>query len=173
MNLGKNDLHMLLDRGARTLRLFAPGGAVILSCEARTRAVNDSAPVNERYAPCPPGEFLLGPAIAKNTVPFGPWFLGLVDYDGHTGMGDNHRGGIGLHGGGSGLIAPFAPQQGWVWTLGCWRLANQDLESLVKITRPLRASGGRTFVTVAAPTPGAGLSDPNDWVLTDPLAPGE
>lgn len=168
MLLKPHDTHMILDRSARSLQLYAPGGVLLLEAEARNRTVNDAAPVNERYAPCPPGSFLLGPVIVKNTVPFGPFFLGLVDYDGYTTMSDNHRGGIGLHGGGSGLGAPFAPRQGFVWTMGCWRLQNADLETLVKIVRPLRTAGGRCFVTVVAPAPAAAALEPDDTVLTDP-----
>ena len=35
-----------------------------------------------------------------------------------------------IHGGGSGLSAPFAPRQGWVPTHGCLRMQNIDGEEL-------------------------------------------
>ncbi|MES2309690.1 MAG: RHS repeat-associated core domain-containing protein [Verrucomicrobiota bacterium] len=36
-----------------------------------------------------------------------------------------------IHGGGSGLKDPLAPQQGWYWTQGCTRMQNDDLAKLV------------------------------------------
>ncbi|MDR3563356.1 MAG: hypothetical protein P4N59_18245 [Negativicutes bacterium] len=38
-----------------------------------------------------------------------------------------------IHGGGSGLGDPFAPQQGWVPTYGCLRMQNADGEELSKL----------------------------------------
>lgn len=35
-----------------------------------------------------------------------------------------------IHGGGSGLEDPFSPYQGWVPTLGCLRMQNQDGEQV-------------------------------------------
>ncbi|MGH3578857.1 MAG: L,D-transpeptidase family protein, partial [Mycobacterium sp.] len=40
------------------------------------------------------------------------------------------RHGIGIHGGGTGLEDPYADEQGWVKTHGCFRVQNQDLRSL-------------------------------------------
>lgn len=127
--------HLILSRQSRTLSLYAATGALLLKGEARNRTVNDAAPVNERSAPCPPGEFLLGQPVLKDTPPFGPYYIPIRDYQGHDALAANHRSGIGIHGGGSGLPHWEAPAQGWRPTRGCWRLQNSLLEELVKHVR--------------------------------------
>lgn len=168
MLLKPHDTHMILDRSARSLQLYALGGTLLLECEAHNVTTNNAGAFSEHNAPCPPGQYLLGPPVEKNTVPFGKYFLLLADYDGHHTMAENGRSGVGLHGGGSGQPDPFAPHQGWTVTHGCWRLANASLEQLVSLLRPLRASGGRCFVTVATPAPGAEAA-----MIGDDLVEGE
>ena len=110
--------------------------------------MNDRGLPSEHWAPCPPGEFLIGAAVPKGTAPFGPFFLPLLDDANHHVMADNHRSGIGLHGGGSGLPDPLAPRQGWVWTHGCWRLQNQSLLSLVRLVSQCHLALGSVRCTV-------------------------
>jgi lipoprotein-anchoring transpeptidase ErfK/SrfK len=59
------------------------------------------------------------------------------------------RAGIGIHGGGSGLPAPFAARQGWAKTHGCVRVQNEDLTKLVKIVKGCLAAGGHVRLTVS------------------------
>jgi hypothetical protein len=160
VNLAPNDLHVVLDRAARTCRVFDHAGTLLLGCEARNRTVNDGAPVNERWAPCPPGIFRLGAPVAKNTAPFGPYFIPMEDWDAHHAMRDNGRSGIGLHGGGSGLPDPLTPNQGWVWTHGCWRFPNGSLKALVRLYDAARGQGGHGYATVVM-QPGA--LEPRVW----------
>lgn len=151
-----NDLHLLLSRADRRLKLFDAGGTLLYTAEARNRTVNDLAPPNQRWAPCPAGEFILGRPVRKATAPFGPFFIPLLDGSSppHV-MAENSRSGIGLHGGGSGLAEPFAPAQSppWVPTHGCWRLLNRDLLWLVGRLQVMTAHGGACRVTVEPWTP--------------------
>ena len=145
MDLKHGDLHMILDAADRTLKLFEPGGELVFGCEARNRTVYEGF---GHDAHCPPGEYSLGSPRAKNTIPFGPWFIPILDYAQHHTMIDFGRAGIGLHGGGSGLADPFADRQGWQITEGCWRLANIDLRRLVALVKPIQMAGGVVYCTV-------------------------
>ena len=123
----------------------------------------------------PPGEFLLGNPSRRGTVPFGDWFIPLLDYGAHHAMRDHRRSGIGLHGGGSGLTHPFAPQQSppWVPTHGCWRLLNRDLARLVTLLERCSEDGGVCYATVVVALPGAPADMLDDWAPVVPLAEGE
>lgn len=175
MNLQPHDLHVILDRTARTGRVFDHVGTLLLACEARNRTVNDGAPVNQRWAPCPPGVFRLGAPIPKNTAPFGAWFLPLEDWDAYHTIRGNGRVGIGIHGGGSGLPDPFAAHQGWVVTHGCWRLQNDDLRILAGQVQAAQKVKGMAYVTVVWPFGTAPATMPDDWadVPEDGLAEDE
>jgi hypothetical protein len=177
MPIGPRDRHLMLDRAARSARLFNSAGTVVFECEARNRTVNDHAPPDQRWAPCPAGEFLLGPPVKEGTMPFGPYFMELSDYGPYHAMRDHGRAGIGVHGGGSGLADPFAPRQGWVCTRGCWRIENDDLERLVEITGFVHQAGGQVSVTVVPWQPGAALpgAAPDDTIFPpeEQLAPDE
>src|SRR6266851_1232877 len=172
MNLGFHDLHMELDRATRRLKMFDTHHRIIFDCEARNRTV-----ANGQYyhnGNCPPGEFLLGPPRACGTIPFGPWFIVILDYGGYQTMAHYNRSGIGIHGGGSGLALPFAPCQGWQITHGCWRLQNEDLDKLARCVSQWASMGGKTFVTVADPGSAAAPSAlAEDYTPLATLAPGE
>lgn len=145
MDLQPNDLHFCFSNAQNSLKGFDPEGEEIFSCEARNRTVREGYGHDGR---CPLGTFHLGAPVPKGTVPFGPFFIPVVDYAGHHAMRDFGREGIGIHGGGSGLRDPFAPQQGWQVTEGCIRMMNHDLLALVALIRPLQKAGGTMYLTV-------------------------
>ena len=145
IDLKPGDLHLILDAGQRSSKLFKPNVTLIFGCEARNRTVNEG---EGHWGHCPPGEYCLGAPRAKNTVPFGPYFVPIVDFGNFHTMRDFGREGIGLHGGGSGLPDPFAPRQGWQITEGCWRYQNEDISHLVVLVKPIQMAGGVVYCTV-------------------------
>ncbi len=145
MKLDQEDLHAVIDAKAERLKVYAPGGQEVCDCECRNRTVN---PGESHWGHCPPGDFKLGVPVKKSTVPFGPFFIPVLDYLGQDTMQDFGRAGIGIHGGGSGLAHPFAPRQGWQITEGCFRLQNEDLEHLVHLINAAQQAGGVVYLTV-------------------------
>ena len=141
--------HIIFTAAARTCQVFDAGGALRLECEARNDTVE-----TEKHGPkfyghfgaCPVGEYSLGRARDNaaekpgELVAEGPYYVPLVDVNGLWLAND--RSDIGVHGGGTELPAPDAPEQGWAVTLGCWRLQNADLRRFVALT----ASGDRVTV---------------------------
>jgi hypothetical protein len=82
----------------------------------------------------PPGVWYLGEVTddkANGTMQaaYGWIFFDMVDCEGRE--DGNGRAGLGLHGGGSAAPAPLDPYQVLLPTLGCLRMHNQDLYSLV------------------------------------------
>lgn len=162
MNLGLSDLHMLLDAGARKLKVFSARHELVFECEARNRTVANGQLGHNGN--CPPGSYMLGNPSPRGTVPFGDWFVPILDYGANHAMREHRRSGIGIHGGGSGLAAPFAPQQSppWVPTHGCWRVLNQDLAKLAELLERCSEDGGVCYVTVTAAVPGAAEEGEDD-----------
>lgn len=177
MTLGVHDLHLILSRDSRTGRLYDSEGRLLLAFEARNRTTNDAAPVSQRDAPCPPGEFILGAPVPMGTPPFGAFFIPLEDYGDHHTMAENHRSGIGIHAGGSGLPHPLVQFQSppWVVTHGCWRVDGFHLQQLVNHVRLAQALKGTVFVTVEPFAAAAEPGDTGDWldVPFDQLDPDE
>ena len=56
---------------------------------------------------------------------------------------DNGRTGIAIHGGGSMLADPFAPEQDLKGTNGCTRCHNSDVNELIKLTKGLEKNGDK------------------------------
>jgi hypothetical protein len=160
MNLGLSDLHMLLDAGARKLKLFSARHELVFECEARNRTVANGQLGHNGN--CPPGSYMLGNPSPRGTVPFGDWFVPILDYDANHTLREHRRSGIGIHGGGSGLPFPFHAFQGWQVTRGCWRLQNMDLARLVTLLERCSEDGGVCYVTVTAAAPGAVEADGDD-----------
>lgn len=131
-------LHLVFNRASDELKAFALDGSLAWSAPCRNNTVE---PGFGHWGACPPGEYVLErpQALAPPEVPFGAWFIALDDPHGIWFAHDD-RAGIGIHGGGSGLPDPFAPQQGWQITEGCFRLQNADLAALVGILE-----GGERF----------------------------
>jgi hypothetical protein len=148
MELKPGDLHLCYSEAARKLKVFNDMGRELFECECRNSTVNNGT--YGHFGNCPPGEFVLGHPVFKNTVPFGPWFISVNDYDGHTSMQHWGRAGIGIHGGGSGLADPFADHQGWTITEGCLRCQNIDLKHLVQLVSRAQKAGRRCYITVSA-----------------------
>lgn len=142
-----NDLHAIFDDTTNRLKLFDATGRLVFACEARNDAV--AGPGFGHNGDCPRGEFVLAPPRPKGTPAFGAWIVPILDPEAGGPMDRYGRAGIGIHGGGSGLPAPFAARQGWVKTHGCIRVQNEDLTKLVKSVKGCLASGGRVRLTVS------------------------
>ncbi len=141
MNLGACDLHLVFNDDVNRLAVWNAGHAEVLRVECRNRAAGgEGFGHNQR---CPRGTFTLGAPVATRDRPFGFWFLPL---EGEEVFG---RGGIGIHGGGSGLPDWTAPRQGWMVTHGCLRVQNEDLDQVVGIVMGAHAANGTIYVTVA------------------------
>ncbi len=171
MILSLHDLHLILDPSARQLTLWDANHNCLLRCEARNKTTADGQFYHDGN--CPPGEYVLGPPSPRGSVPFGPWFIPILDYPGHSTMVHYGRSGIGIHGGGSGLAAPFATRQGWQITHGCWRVQNLELGALVLLVRKARQAGSLVYVTVNAAVPGAEDDGVDDWAPRVALDPEE
>lgn len=166
MNLGKNDLHFSFDPNAERLKLFNTTG-MIFTCECRNRTTNPGQYGFRGF--CPPGDFILGAPVPKNTVSFGAWFIPILDEGPGGPMQQNGRAGVGLHGGGSGLAQPLSPHQGFQITHGCLRVQNADLAMIVKFVHTAQKTG-KCFLTVLPRHPSAELLTPPPSVvaLLDP-----
>jgi hypothetical protein len=141
------DLHLVFDDSANRLKVWdkgAGGGVLLFACPAR----NDTVRLGFfRWGACPRGTYRLAEPVAMGfSVPFGPWFIRLLDTPGL--MAKFKRSGIGIHGGGSGLASPGSPRQGWAKTHGCVRLQNADLEEVAELVKSYQAEGRNAYVTV-------------------------
>lgn len=170
MDLKPHDYHMILNADARTLKLFDATGLFVFGSEVRNRTVNDGQ--YGHWGNCPPGEYVLGKPIFKDTVPFGRWAIPLLDYGDHHSAADHGRVGLMIHGGGSGLARPFAPRQGWQITKGCWRVQNVDLSTIEYRVTGCQARGGTVYATVVPGVPGAAV-EVDDWAPLVELAEDE
>jgi hypothetical protein len=116
------------------------------------------------HCKCPPGKYLIGTPMACATrdsdgtvtvhndddPAYGCWFTPLDDTEPDEAFAKHGRAGIGIHGGGSDLPAPFALQQGWEYTLGCLRLQNVDNEQIfVPYVRYIKGQGGLVAIDVS------------------------
>ena len=143
---------LYLDFNPSTRRMIATSrGQVFFVCEARNDTVRPKQ--YGKWGHCPPGWYRVNaPVMTPGSVKFGPAFLGLFDTIGPetAGMKRWKRAGIGIHGGGTGLPSPLASRQGWRSTLGCIRMQNADLSSLVSLVNWVRGRGGECWIRVAA-----------------------
>ena len=139
------DIHFVVSKSAQSLKLFNSHGNKEWECEARCwgqhrdwRSTNGDTP---------PGLYRIGTIYdTSGETPYGRWCIDLEDLENQeTGNG---RGGISLHGGGSGLPSPFSPHQGWVNAHGCVRVQNVDLERIVAMVKKVKASGHKAYLTV-------------------------
>jgi hypothetical protein len=145
--LKANDLHIVFNDTTNRLKLFDAKGKLVFACEARNDAV--AGPGFGHNGDCPRGEFVLGPPRKKGTAAFGAWFIPILDGGAGGPMQKYGRAGIGIHGGGSGLKDPFAPEQGWVKTHGCVRVQNRELAMLTEKVKGCLAAGGRIVLSVS------------------------
>ena len=147
------DMHLLFDDPKDQAKLFSGNGVLVWRFEMQNSTVNKGT--FGRYGSCPRGDFLLGPPVNAHDPRFGYHFTPVRDYNGHHQMSKYGRRGIGIHGGGSSLDDPFAPEQGWARTLGCLRVQNNANARLVNgYIRPTQKQGGKVYFTVmGAPDP--------------------
>lgn len=113
----QDDMHVCTDRGNNLTRVYRPGHDV-LAFETRTdvvRSAKDGAdgPYEGTFTYCEyPNSSEFGTAKWRTTDSRLRW----------------------IHGGGTGLADPLAPEQGWKPTLGCTRAQNVDVETLCSIS---------------------------------------
>lgn len=139
--MGTADLHVLFNDDTNRLSVWNSRHVEIMAVECRNDAT--AGPGFGHNGRCPRGVYELGKPVAAHDVPFGFWFIPLLGEEAHG------RGGIGIHGGGSGLKDSFAERQGWQLTHGCLRLQNQDLDALVGLILSTKAARGQVYLTVA------------------------
>jgi hypothetical protein len=179
MTLEPHDLHLDFEAGAGRLAVWNASHQPVMHCEARNRTTNDGQ--FGHWGNIPSGLYLLGTPVAKNTAPFGPFFIPVLDCGTVHVLAEHGRAGIGIHGGGSGLPDPLADRQSppWVPTLGCIRMINRDLVEIVNLIKACQAKGGKAYLTVVSRQPGAESNataiDLDDYlnVSADQLDPGE
>lgn len=102
---------------------------------------------------CPPGiGYTLGApqTLEPPERPYGFFFTPVND-DPNGDFNNHGRAGIGIHGGGSDLPDPFAPQQGWEWTFGCLRLQNEDNAVFANSVKWIQHNGGTVYLDVVWP----------------------
>lgn len=146
--MGPNDLHIVVNGEAKTLVAYTRGGTVVLKGEAH--CYGQHADWTRTNGDTPPGIYRAGVLYdTQGEAAYGRWCLDLEDLENQeTGNG---RAGISIHGGGSNLIDPFAPYQGWLATHGCVRLQNAFLEMFVSLYRHTREQKGTVYVQVYYP----------------------
>jgi hypothetical protein len=172
MTLKPNDLHFIFDRIARIVEAWNANHERVFSAEARNRATGAGY---GHEGLLPPGEYVFGTPVPKNTAPFGPWFVPILDAPGHNELASRGRSGLGWHGGGSGLPDPLADHQSppWVVTHGCERSINHDLRIGVALIQKAQAAGGICYVTNVPAVPGTSANAGDDWLLDSELDPDE
>jgi hypothetical protein len=146
--LAEGDVHLIFDDTNNVCKVWrrqAQSGLFLWACEMQNAAVESGF---GHYGWCPRGEFLVGAPSDCRLIPFGYHFTPLFDVDPQGPMHENGRGGIGIHGGGSGLRDPFLPRQGWQRTHGCLRVQNEDNARLVLLIRMTQAKKSRVYCRV-------------------------
>jgi predicted chitinase len=155
------DFHLIVDDGAQTMTAFSGDGKVLWKIPALARGQREDTTFNVRNSDTPPGVYeiveptyddisRLGEALPpfdQTLLEYGWIFFTLKDHE-HA-QAKFGRSGIGLHGGGT---ACGWDNPGGAWskrqrlhpTLGCIRIANEDLRDKVK---PL-TKRGRVFISV-------------------------
>lgn len=136
------DYHLVVNGQAQRMAAFDHTGKKLWTIPCRPWGQHRHW--REPYGDTPPGLYKCGVVYdTKGEDAYGPYCIDMIDLeDQETGNG---RAGISLHGGGTGLLNPHAPYQGWRNTHGCLRVQNADL--LDKVL-PLVKRPGDTFITV-------------------------
>ena len=121
-------MKLVYNRQTQTITATTDDGTVIAEYECRRvfwQGVNDEGQPRESL---PEGNYIVsaeepGQAAAEANGPaYGTFYIRTGDARGRD-----------IHGGGSGLSDPFAPRQGWLATLGCLRMQNEDGEALSRL----------------------------------------
>lgn len=149
MILKPGELHLRFDDTANRCTVYQQmvGTQVVrMTCEMRNEAVRRWF---GKWGWCPRGTYLVGSPSRVNGAAFGEWFTPLFDTAPDGPMHKEGRSGIGIHGGGTGLPDPFAPNQGWKPTHGCLRVQNIDNTALAMLVRSAQQKGYLAFLTVS------------------------
>jgi len=146
MNSG--DVHIVVNGEAKTLEVYKRDGRKVFSCEARCFGQHPDWTTTN--GDTPPGLYKAGKIFdTRGEAAYGNYCIDLIDLEGQeTGNG---RGGISVHGGGSGLANPFELRQGWQATHGCIRLQNEDNEKVVEIIHNVQRLGFTAYLQVYYP----------------------
>lgn len=171
MQLKPGDAHVILNGSTNTLKFFyvnADGSKSLRhQWEAHDVGVGDANPPNgDEYGhlcKIPPADgYTLGVPgpcgpNSDDGAAYGWWATPINDNPEGT-LAAHGRSGLMIHGGGSGLADPFAPLQGWEWTLGCIRMQNVDNGmqtaadgTLVNSVRYVQQNGSTVYLEVAWP----------------------
>lgn len=137
------DRHLVFNAMQHNLKCYRRDGTMEWQIEARGDGVaGDSSHTNGNT---PPGLYLAGRVEATFDVAYGPYRIQLLPVDLDKGA---KRHDIYIHGGGSILPHPLAPQQGWAKTKGCIRVQNHQLGTIVNKVRGAQGKNGRVWVSV-------------------------
>lgn len=109
-------------------------GKVINSWECRDDFVPGKNEEGQDRASLPNGRYEAEAELKDNGTPYGTFYITTGDPRARD-----------IHGGGSGLDNYKAPRQGWVPTLGCLRMQNEDGEEL---SRLMNGQSGKTPIFV-------------------------
>ena len=108
-------------RSEQRIYYFGDDGRII-DYECRSDFVPGTNDAGQERASLPIGAYTVSAEIGDFGEPYGTFYI-------ETGEGRERD----IHGGGSGLAEPFSPRQGWVPTLGCLRMQNEDGEALSRL----------------------------------------
>ncbi len=147
------DVHVVVNAVDHVMTCFNHDGKKMWSIPAHCEGVNGPG-FEGNGADTPPGLYEIGLMTkTQNDEPqhiwnsYGRWFCDLVELENQE--ASRGRAGCGIHGGGTGLADPLAPHQGWMFTHGCTRLQNIDLENtFVPTCQHVKSKNGRIFVEV-------------------------
>lgn len=129
----ENDYHSVFDPIGHTMKVFSRM-RLEFECDAHGDGVNGPG-FDRSGGDTVPGLYKFGkPIWTEKSEPVKIWHeygfcaIPMIDYQGNEAK--EGRDGIMAHGGGSGAIDPLAKRQGWIPTLGCIRLQNEDVIKL-------------------------------------------
>ena len=135
-----NDLHLVVNDQSETCKVFLGNGLQLDTHAALARGQGGDTVWNQRYTDTPPGLWMVtkvyrdwerpGNTSYRDRIAYGWYSFAMKGLEGQEERFG--RTGIMLHGGGSALgSAAWEPYQPLVPTLGCIRMHNADLQSLV------------------------------------------
>jgi len=149
--LGAWDLHFMFHAGSHVLKCHDATG--VLRWQVRAIGYGTVGDYTKIGGNTPPGLYRCGPpqeisADDPKKDRYGPWFVDLEEQEAQE--SSRSRAGIGVHGGGSGLKEAYtATRQGWLKTLGCVRLQNEDLRRFVASVSYTHSHQGTAWFSVS------------------------
>jgi len=138
------DRHFVFNATHHQLKCFKSNGE--LEWHIRAHGEGTGGAPSKHLGNTPSGLYRVGEVVATpHDNRFGPYEIKLDVVELDNGV---RRGQIGIHGGGSDLLKPFAAEQGWEKTHGCIRVQNHDLGLIVNKVRGVQGKRGQVWVTV-------------------------